>query len=433
MSNDRTIAGFSRKTKEEKLQWLENNFISKEASEDYQRFWLEDPSLQQKFESFSENNLSNYILPLGIVPNLLVNGKFYAVPLVTEESSVVAAAAAAAKFWMTRGGFLTRIKGVIKTGQVHFIWKGIASEWSEKKSELLHFLKNSSSDLTENMESRGGGVLQIEIKDYSHIQEGLFQIFGQFDTRESMGANFINSILERWANALQGFFTEGSVEIIMSILSNYTPDCIAIAEVKCPISDLGRFQGGLSAQEFAQKFYSAVQIAQSDPYRAVTHNKGIMNGIDAVVLATGNDFRAVEAGAHAYAAKTGNYQSLSICALEGDFFHFKLEIPLSLGTVGGLTKLHPLAKRNLELLGNPSAEELMQIVAATGLAQNFAAIRALVTTGIQQGHMKMHLSNILEQLGTNPNEKKQALAFFETQPVSYKWVKDFIDQLRNQP
>ena len=433
MSNDKTIAGFSRKSKEEKLDWLENNFISEEASEDYRRFWFKDLHLQEKFEGFSENNLSNYILPLGIVPNLLINGKFYAVPLVTEESSVVAAASAAAKFWMTRGGFLTKIKGVIKTGHVHFIWKGTPSEWSEKKSELLLFLKNSSADLTENMESRGGGVLHLELKDFSHVQEGLFQIFGQFDTRDSMGANFINSILERWANSLQGFFSEGSVEVIMSILSNYTPDCIAIAEVKCPISDLGRFQGGLSGQEFARKFHTAVQIAQSDPYRAVTHNKGIMNGIDAVVIATGNDFRAVEAGVHAYAARTGNYQSLSSCTLEGDFFHFKLEIPLALGTVGGLTKLHPLAKRNLELLGNPTAEELMQIVAATGLAQNFAAVRALVTTGIQHGHMKMHLSNILEQLGANPIEKKEAIAFFETQSVSHKSVQDFIDHLRKQP
>lgn len=433
MSNDKTIAGFSRKSKEEKLELLKKSFISEEAGEDYRRFWLEDHLLQEKFEGFSENNLSNYILPLGIVPNLLVNGKIYAVPLVTEESSVVAAASAAAKFWVTRGGFVSRIKGVIKTGHVHFIWKGNSREWSEKKSDLIHFLKSSSSDLTENMESRGGGVLHIELKNFSHVQEGLFQIFGQFDTRDSMGANFINSILERWANALQGFFSEGSVEIIMSILSNYTPDCIAIAEVKCPISDLGRFQGGLSSKEFAQKFYTAVQIAHADPYRAVTHNKGIMNGIDAVVLATGNDFRAIEAGAHAYAARTGSYQSLSTCSLEGDFFHFKLEIPLALGTVGGLTKLHPLANRNLELLGNPTAEELMQIVAATGLAQNFAAVRALVTTGIQQGHMKMHLSNILEQLGANPNEKKEAIAFFETQPVSHKSVQDFIDQLRNQP
>ncbi|MEY2904404.1 MAG: hypothetical protein RJA52_420 [Bacteroidota bacterium] len=432
MSNGKNIAGFSRKSKEEKLDWLVNNYISAEGGQDYRSFWFQNPSVQEKFERFSENNISNYILPLGIVPNLLVNGKFFAVPMVTEESSVVAAAAAAAKFWMTRGGFSTRIEGMTKTGHVHFLWKGASADWLAKKEQLISYLKTSSSDLTENMESRGGGVIEIAIKDFSHVQPGLFQIFGQFDTRDSMGANFINSILERWAKSLVDYFPKDSVEIIMSILSNFTPDCVAIAEVKCPIQDLGRFQGGLSAHDFARKFYTAVQIALSDPFRAVTHNKGIMNGIDAVILATGNDFRAVEAGAHAFAAASGQYKSLSICEIDDDVFHFKLKIPLALGTVGGLTKLHPLAKRNLEMLGNPSASELMQIVAATGLAQNFAAVRALVTTGIQQGHMKMHLSNILEQLGANSDEKKQAIIYFETQPVSHKSVQDYIEKLRNQ-
>lgn len=189
----------------------------------------------------------------------------------------------------------------------------------------------------------------------------------------------------------------------MSILSNYVPNCLVKAEVSCPISDLGN--SDMPAEQFAEKFVQAVNIAKAEPYRAVTHNKGIMNGIDAVVLATGNDFRAVEAGVHAYAAKDGRYSSLTYAKIEDGIFKFWIEVPLALGTVGGLTTLHPLVKLALEILQNPTAKELMQIVAVAGLAQNFAAVRSLVTTGIQKGHMKMHLLNMLNQMGATENEK----------------------------
>jgi hydroxymethylglutaryl-CoA reductase len=215
----------------------------------------------------------------------------------------------------------------------------------------------------------------------------------------------------------------------MSILSNYVPNCIVRAEVSCPIEELEE-KHILNPKEFAEKFVQAVQIAEVEPYRAVTHNKGIMNGVDAVVLATGNDFRAVEAGIHAYASRNGKYSSLSHAKIENGIFTFWLEIPLALGTVGGLTSLHPLVKLSLEMLEKPSAKELMQFVAVAGLAQNFAALRSLTTTGIQEGHMKMHLNNIINQFEATDDERILILKYFKKNTVSHSAVVTYIESLR---
>jgi len=216
---------------------------------------------------------------------------------------------------------------------------------------------------------------------------------------------------------------------VMSILSNYVPNCTVRAEVSCPVNEL-RLSAELTPQQTAEKILQAIKIAQIEPYRAVTHNKGIMNGIDAVVLATGNDFRAVEAGIHAYACRNGQYSSLTYAEIDNGIFRFWIEIPLALGTVGGLTNLHPLVKLNMEILQNPSAEELMQIIAVAGLAQNFAAVSSLVTTGIQKGHMKMHLLNILNQLGANDMEKATLVEHFKTNPVTHHGVELQLNNLR---
>jgi hydroxymethylglutaryl-CoA reductase len=215
----------------------------------------------------------------------------------------------------------------------------------------------------------------------------------------------------------------------MSILSNYVPNCTVRAQVRCPIEEL-QLGADLSPQHTAEKIIQAIKIAQIEPYRAVTHNKGVMNGIDAVVLATGNDFRAVEAGVHAYACRNGQYTSLTHAKIENGIFTFWIELPLALGTVGGLTNLHPLVKLNLEILQNPSAEELMQIIAVAGLAQNFAAVSSLVTTGIQKGHMKMHLLNILNQLGASTLEKATLVTYFKTNTVTHHEVELQLNTLR---
>src|SRR5690606_19980938 len=293
--------------------------------------------------------------------------------------------------------------------------------------------------IVKNMEKRGGGVRSIELRDKSGELANYYQLHCTFETLDAMGANFINSCLEGFAEKLKEealtytAFTERekNIEIVMGILSNNTPNCLVRAEVSCPVDDL-KGHHDLSAMDFAEKIVRAVSIAKIDPYRAVTHNKGIMNGIDAVSLATGNDFRAVEAGAHAYAAKDGKYTSLTHAKIEGDIFKFWIEIPLALGTVGGLTGIHPLAKIALEILQKPTAQELMQITAAVGLAQNFAALRSLVTTGIQQGHMKMHLLNTLNQLGATGSEKKELIAYFKKHTASHSAVVSALENLRNK-
>ena len=202
------------------------------------------------------------------------------------------------------------------------------------------------------------------------------------------------------------------IDFVMSILSNYTPNCLAKASVNCKVEDL-KENDELNDENFVENFINAVKISKVDTFRAVTHNKGIMNGIDSVVIATGNDFRSVEAGVHAYASRSGNYSGLSDAYIKDDYFYFDLTIPISIGTVGGLTKLHPLVNWAHNLLGNPNAAELMQIIVAAGLAQNFAAIKSLVTTGIQKGHMKMHLLNILNQLGASQKQKEEAIEYFK--------------------
>jgi hydroxymethylglutaryl-CoA reductase len=217
----------------------------------------------------------------------------------------------------------------------------------------------------------------------------------------------------------------------MSILSNFTPNCLVKVWVECPIEDLGLIDG-MEPNEFAHKFEKAIKIAHLDPYRATTHNKGIYNGIDSVVLATGNDFRAVEACGHTYASKDGKYRSLSDVSIENGIFKFSLTVPMALGVVGGLTNLHPIVKRSLELLENPSAKELMMIAAAAGLANNFAAVKSLTTSGIQKGHMKMHLINILTQYNATEEEKSAAVKYFENEVVTFSSVRSFLDDWRDK-
>lgn len=417
------ISGFSKLTKDEKMEWLTQNYFQNptETKQIIKQYWNNNEVLQNLHDDFIENSLTNFYLPFGVAPNFVINGKEYAIPMVIEESSVVAAASLVAKFWSDKGGFKTKVLGTTKIGQVHFMFAG-------KKADLERYFKENKTELvaataaiTKNMEKRGGGILDIELIDKTSDLPNYYQLHICFETKDSMGANFINSCLEAIANA----FRNDEIEIIMSILSNYVPECLVRAEVSCNIEDLG----GENPQKFAQKFYQAVKIAEIEPYRAVTHNKGIMNGIDAVVLATGNDFRAVEAGVHAYASRSGKYTSLSHCSIDDGIFKFWIEIPLALGTVGGLTALHPMAKVSLEMLQNPSAKDLMQIMAAAGLAQNFAALRALTTKGIQHGHMKMHLQNILNQLGANKKEKNYLIEFFKNKTVSHAAVVNKFNEM----
>ncbi|MEH6408482.1 MAG: hydroxymethylglutaryl-CoA reductase, degradative [Leeuwenhoekiella sp.] len=430
------IQGFSKLTKEEKIDWLSQNYLKTNAAakEILKQYWNDDEKLQQRHDEFIENTITNYYLPLGIAPNFIINDKTYAIPMAIEESSVIAAASKAAKFWMSRGGFKAEILGTAKIGHVHFTYSGKTEEIERFFNKIKPQLLAETKPLTSSMEKRGGGILDVVLKDKTHLLDNYYQLQGTFDTRDAMGANFINTCLEQFAETLTREFEHSTVNkneklvIIMSILSNYVPQCLVRASVSCPVAELA--EKNIDPEVFVQKFIQAVKIAEVEPYRAVTHNKGIMNGIDAVVLATGNDFRAVEAGIHAYASRNGSYSSLTHANVKDGIFNFWMEIPLALGTVGGLTKLHPLVKLNLEMLDNPSAEDLMKIVAVAGLAQNFGAVKSLTTTGIQKGHMKMHLMNILNQLEATNTEKEKAIEHFKTAQVSHNSVVELVAGFR---
>lgn len=418
-AKEKYIKGFSKLSKEGKMEWLVQNHFdsSEEKLEMLRSYWHAEPRTQKLHDEFIENTMSNFYLPFGVAPNFLINGEYFTVPMAIEESSVVAAAAKAANFWFDKGGFNAEVLSTTKIGHVHFLWEGT------DKDALKHFIAEctgkfyeATEEITKNMRARGGGILDIHLVDKTEDISNYYQLEAKFETCDSMGANFINTCLEKFADVMKEEISGSAldpnhIEVVMCILSNYTPECLVRAEVR---TDIDRLVEGtdIAPKEFAERFSTAVKIAETQVYRAVTHNKGVMNGIDSVILATGNDFRAIEACAHAYAARNGQYSSLTHVDLSDNQFNFYIDIPMALGTVGGITKLHPMVKFAHELLGNPSAEDLMKISATVGLAQNFSALRSLTTTGIQQGHMKMHLLNILNQLEATEKEKKTLVKYF---------------------
>jgi hydroxymethylglutaryl-CoA reductase len=423
------IHGFSKLSKEEKIKVISSQLQMPGLENDLQLFW--HPSKQAVFDSFAENTLSNYYLPFTIAPNFLINDRVYHVPMVIEESSVVAAASSAAAFWAKWGGFKAKVLSAIKTGQIHFLWTGTGADLINHFQIIEGILLQKVKPILINMEQRGGGLKKIKLQDATKQLPNYYRLHVEFDTIDSMGANFINSVLESMASSLQDYCNahlpdKGSCEIIMSILSNYNPDCIVEISAEANLEAFNTLDKDGNGARFCERFITAVQIAGLDTYRAVTHNKGIMNGVDAVVLSTGNDFRAIEAGVHAFAARNGNYTSLSSASIENGVFQLSVQLPLALGTVGGLTRLHPMAKKSLEILGNPVAQQLMSIAAAAGIANHFSAIKALVTSGIQKGHMKMHLTNILNQLGAAESQKAKATAWFADKTITVAAVREFL-------
>ena len=433
------ISGFSKLTKRQKIDWIKAHYFnnSQEAENLIKSYWHSDEAMQTLHDEFIENAITNFYLPFGLAPNFLIDNQFYTIPMVIEESSVVAAAAKAAKFWSSRGGFKTEIIGTEKIGQVHFIFKGNFQKLETFFNKIKPLFYSETQSITANMQKRGGGIKNIELRNKTKDLSNYFQLHITFETVDSMGANFINSCLEQMAQVLKREVQnheafddeEKKLQVVMSILSNYVNNCIVRTTVSCPIEDL-KTKDVENPYEYAEKFVTAVNIARVEPYRAVTHNKGIMNGIDAVVLATGNDFRAVEAGAHAYASRDGQYRSLSKAEIKNNIFTFSMDIPLALGTVGGLTSLHPMVKIALQILKNPSAKQLMSIVASTGLAQNFAALNSLTTKGIQEGHMKMHLNNILNQYQATKEERDEVQNYFANNTITHASVSEFIKSLR---
>ena len=431
------IIGFSKLSRDEKISWVSKNFLdnSDEFENILNKYLNDDKDIQSIHNSLSENAISNFHLPYSISPNFLINHKNYCVPLVTEESSVVAALSNSSKFWYDRGGFKSKVISKIKTGQIHFKYNGNAENLGKFIDDNEHRLIGSADRITKKMRERGGGISKIRLVNKSAELKSYYQLHVDFETIDSMGANFINSCLEIISKEFHQLLndspqfkeSEKKIEVIMSILSNYTPECIVESSLDCKIVDLGNIDG-MSSEEFAFRFKNAFDIADIDINRAVTHNKGIMNGVDAVLISTGNDFRAVEAGIHAFASRKGKYKSLSECTIIDNIFKISLRIPLSVGTVGGITDLHPMVKLSLKLLNSPTSDDLMKIICSVGLAQNFAAVKSLVTTGIQKGHMKMHLINLLIKQNATKDQIDKSEEYFSDKEINSESVKDFLDQ-----
>ena len=439
MQNNKIIKGFSKLSKEAKIEWITKEYLNddKEYVNLLKSYWHEDSKVQKIHDEFIENTITNFYIPFGIAPNFLINDKVYCVPMAIEESSVVAAASKNASFWMERGGFKSTVISTTKIGHVHFAWYGEYEVLKNFIDSIKQKFFDETKQITKNMNERGGGILEIELVNRADLEPNYYQLQAKFETCDAMGANFINSLLEKFSKILTREISSSNLReedkkivIIMCILSNYTPECIVRCEVNCRVEELSN-DPSIKSEEFAKKFEQAIHVANIEPYRATTHNKGIFNGIDAVVIATGNDFRAVEACGHTYASKSGQYRSLSNVEIKDGKFRFWIDLPISVGTVGGLTTLHPMVRFSYKLLGNPNSKNLMEIIAAVGLAQNFGAIRSLVTTGIQKGHMKMHLLNILNQLGADKNEVEKTKDYFKDKVVEHSAVVNYFKELRN--
>lgn len=349
-------------------------------------------------EHMIENAIGVYALPLGIATNFLVNGKDYLIPMVVEEPSVVAAVSNAARLFREGGGFITSSDEPVMIGQIQVL--DLTDVSAAAKAVLAHKaqLMAEADRVGGSIVRHGGGARDIQVRPIMNSSVGSMLIVHLlYDTRDAMGANAINTAVEHLAPQIEAL-TGGRVNL--RILSNLTDQRKARAEGMIPAQLLA--SDSLSGEEAVRSIVEAGVFAEVDPYRATTHNKGIMNGIDAVVIATGNDWRAIESGAHAYAARNGQYTSLSKWWQDTDGnLRGAIELPLALGTVGGATKVHPAAGLALKILGTQSARELSEIAASVGLAQNLAAIKALATEGIQRGHMRMHARQLAVAAGAS--------------------------------
>jgi len=350
-----------------------------------------------------ENAVGVYALPFAVAPNFIIDGEELFMPLVIEEPSVVAAMAHAAKIARAGGGFTTGSTRPVMIGQIQLLdvpYPDAAIIRIEAlKSELLAKLDH----LHPTIRKLGGGPLDLQVRKLEDTPAGTMLILHLLmDTRDAMGANAINTAVETLAPELEAI-TEGRV--LLRILSNLSDQRRAWASCRIPVGALETPE--LTGEEVAQGIFEANAFAVVDPYRAATHNKGVFNGIDAVALATGQDWRAIEAGGHAWAAREGQYRALTDWRVENNYLLGYLEMPLAVGAVGGLTKCHPSARLALKLLGDPDARRLSQIIVAAGLAQNLAALRALVTEGIQRGHMALHQRRVRMINAKSGEERRQ--------------------------
>ena len=390
--------GFSKKSYQERLELLKAQaLLSPERQESLEQ---DEQMSVTVADQLSENVVGTFSLPYSLVPEVLVNGQEYTVPYVTEEPSVVAAASYASKIIKRAGGFTAQVHERQMIGQVALYQVANPEQAQEKiaskKAELLELANQAYPSIVK----RGGGARDLHVEQIKGETDFLV-VYLHVDTQEAMGANMLNTMLEALKPVLEEL-SQG--QSLMGILSNYATDSLVTASCRIAFRYLSRQKD--QGREIAEKIALASQFAQADPYRATTHNKGIFNGIDAILIATGNDWRAIEAGAHAFASRDGHYQGLSSWRLdlETEELVGEMTLPMPVATKGGSIGLNPRVALSHELLGNPSAKELAQIIVSIGLAQNFAALKALVSTGIQQGHMKLQAKSLALLAGASESE-----------------------------
>lgn len=370
----------------------ENGFLDEKEIQQ-----LEDQAVDPALgDTMIENFVTQYQIPEGLATNYVVNGEEYAVPMVTEEPSVIAAASNGARLAKFGGGFKTKSLSRLMIGQIVIenITKmdEIVNEIHQREDEFLQIANHAHPSIVK----RGGGVRWIRTRI---LADDMLSVDMAVDVQEAMGANMMNTMLEAVADEIR---TELHQDILMSILSNYATESLVSAHVEIPVEFLTKKE--IDGATVASKIEQASRLAQLDPYRATTNNKGIMNGVDAVIIASGNDWRAIEAGAHAYAARDGQYRGLSQWHVENQKLVGDLTMPMPVGSVGGSIKIVPLVKINHRLMKIKNACQLAQIVVAVGLGQNLAALYALVTDGIQKGHMRLQLKSLAASVGATKEE-----------------------------
>lgn len=418
------------KPREERIEALHKAGV---IDEEHAKSLLEGVQLTDELaDNFIENQISTYGLPMGVALNFVIDGKEYVIPMATEEPSVIAAASNAGKITKANGGFTTTRKASRMIGQIAISdlsdlkeAKGILEE---HKEEILEIANQAHPSIVK----RGGGAKYLEFRmieaDPVEKTPGFLVIHLHIDTQEAMGANMVNTMSEAAGDYIESL-VDGN--ILMSILSNYATESLVQAEVRIKPKDLQT--KNISGEEVRDEIVKASQFAWADPYRAATNNKGIMNGIDAVVIASGNDWRAVEAGVHAHAARSGQYRSLTRWQVDGEgSLYGSLEIPLALGSVGGSIGLHPGAKMTRHILSYEDVAELERVVVSVGLAQNFSAIKALVTDGIQRGHMGLQAKSLALNVGAEDDEVDQVVALLKEAPnMNTENAQKALDSIRS--
>lgn len=419
------FSGFSKLTRQERFQrLLELGAMTHEDIHFMQQGGIKELQLADKL---IENVIGYFQLPLGVATHFKIDGQDYVIPLAVEETSIIAALSKSAKWIRQHGAITTWVDGECILGQIQLAKVRDFSRFSRIFNEnKAFFIEKANEDVAANMVKRGGGVKDLQLRQLPRADgQDMAVIHLTMDSCDAMGANIINQVLEYLKNPIERISGE---EVTMCILSNLNDQKRTSAQVTLNGID----------PELGQKIQEASLFAEMDPYRAATHNKGVMNGIDPVVIATGNDWRAVEAGVHAYAARTGQYQAITRWRYQENTLTGTLTAPIIVGTVGGVTALHPTAKMCLRMMNIQSANHLSRIIAAVGLVQNLGAITALCTEGIIQGHMKLHIDNLLLAAGANDNEMpvlKQRLHnwLHLNKRVSLNNAHELLAEIREEP